>query len=249
MNHFIFFHGVGIRSPFWNSIVPILEEKSLNYSLIDLDFSSLDNAFQSSKDSVRDIIKKYPDRNIVIVGHSLGGLFATYVAQLLGEEVHKLIIVSTGLAPKRVAMKAVQQKQRNYIYKLFKKLGMRMLFGGHLPKWMTRSMFFTRHTTKETQQELSKHKIREKKNFLIEHFNSKKIWNEHFSRVHFSGPDNVLCICGDKDRTTPMRAFLYLKDHLNASHKVYKGCGHNDIVTAEKFNKRFIDDIILFSSI
>ena len=71
MNHFIFFHGVGIRSPFWNSIVPILEQKSLNYSLIDLDFSSLENAFQSSKNSVREVIKKYPDRNIVIVGHSL----------------------------------------------------------------------------------------------------------------------------------------------------------------------------------
>ena len=48
MNHFIFFHGVGIRSHFWDIIVPKLEERSVEYSLVDLEFSSLDNAFESS---------------------------------------------------------------------------------------------------------------------------------------------------------------------------------------------------------
>ena len=91
MNHFIFFHGVGIRSHFWDIIVPKLEERSVEYSLIDLDFSSLDNAFESSIQSVREIMKKYPERNFVLVGHSLGGLFAIYVAQQLGDEIHKLI--------------------------------------------------------------------------------------------------------------------------------------------------------------
>jgi pimeloyl-ACP methyl ester carboxylesterase len=81
MNHFIFFHGVGIRSHFWDIIIPKLEKKSIAYSLVDLDFSSLDNAFESSIKSVKEIMKKYPDRNFILVGHSLGGLFAIYVAQ------------------------------------------------------------------------------------------------------------------------------------------------------------------------
>ena len=117
MTHFIFFHGIGIRSPFWNSIVPILDKKSVNYSLIDLDFSSLDSAFESSITSVKDIIQKYPDRDIVIVGHSLGGLFATYVAQTLGDDIHKLILVASGVAPKQISVKAIQQKQINKLYK------------------------------------------------------------------------------------------------------------------------------------
>ena len=71
-------------------------------------------------------MKKHPDRNFVLVGHSLGGLFAIYVAQQLGDEIHKLIFVNTGLAPKRVAMKAMQQMQINRFSKFIKKIGMRI---------------------------------------------------------------------------------------------------------------------------
>ena len=166
MNHFIFFHGVGIRSHFWYLIVPKLEEKSIEYSLIDLDFSSLDNAFESSIQSVKEIMKKYPDRNFIIVGHSLGGLFAIYVAQQLGDIIHKLIFVNTGLAPKRVAMKAMQQMQINRLSKLIKKIGMRMLFSGKLPKWLTRSLYFTDDTPEAIKIELSKHKVVKVVNFL-----------------------------------------------------------------------------------
>ena len=249
MTHFIFFHGIGIRSPFWNSIVPMLEEKSVNYSLIDLDFSSLDRAFESSKDSVKDIIKKYPDRDIVIVGHSLGGLFATYVAQSLGDDIHKLILIASGVAPKRISAKAIQQKQINALYKWIKKIGIQIMFKGYLPDWLTQSMFFTKNTPKEAQRKLWKDAVREKQSFLMEYFQSKTIWNDYFKRVHFSGPDNVLVIICDKDKLVPKHASIYLKDHLNGSYKVYKGCGHNDVVTSEKFNKKLINDIILFSSI
>ena len=47
----------------------------------------------------------------------------------------------------------------------------------------------------------------------------------------------------------PRHASMYLKDQLNGSYKVYKDCGHNDIITSEKFNKKFIGDMVLFSSI
>ena len=161
MNHFIFFHGVGIRSHFWDIIVPKLEERSIEYSLVDLDFSSLDNAFESSTQSVKEIMKKHPDRSFIIVGHSLGGLFAIYVAQQLGDIIHKLIFVNTGLAPKRVAMKAMQQMQINRLSKIIKKIGMRMLFSGKLPKWLTRSLYFTDDTPEAIKIELSKHKVRE----------------------------------------------------------------------------------------
>ena len=57
MNHFIFFHVVGIRSHFWDTIIPKLEKKSLKYSLIYLDFTSLDSALESSISSVKEIEK------------------------------------------------------------------------------------------------------------------------------------------------------------------------------------------------
>jgi len=248
MNHFIFFHGVGIRSHFWDTIAPKLKDKSVHYSLIDLDFSSLDNAFESSIKSVRSVMNEYPERNIILVGHSLGGLFAIFVAQQLGDAIHKLIIVNTGLAPRRVAMKAMQQMQINRLSKFFKKMGMRMLFSGKLPKWLTRSLFFTNDTPEHVQLQLSKYKVRENRSFLMEHFNSKKIWNSHLERIHFSGPDNVLSVFGSKDKTTPKRAFLYLANKLNASHKIYYGSGHNDIITADKYNDDFVKDIILFAN-
>ena len=124
-------------------------------------------------------MKKYPDRNFVLVGHSLGGLFAIYVAQQLGDVIHKLIFVNTGLAPKRVAMKAMQQMQINRIAKFIKKIGMRMLFSGKLPKWLTRSLYFTDDTPEHIKIELSKHKVRENRSFLMEHFNSKSVWKSH----------------------------------------------------------------------
>jgi len=249
MNHYIFFHGIGIRSPFWNSIIPQLEKESVYYSLIDLDFSSLDNAFNSSKASVRKIIEKYPERNIVIVGHSLGGLFATYVAQSFGEEIHKLILIASGVAPKRISINAVKQKQVNSLYKFIKKLGIQIMFKGYLPAWLTQSMFFTSHTPKHIQKEVWKDAVREKQSFLMEYFQSKTIWNDYFKRVHFSGPDNVLVIICDKDKLVPKHASIYLKDHLNGSHKVYEGCGHNDVVTSDKFNKKLLNDILTFSVI
>tara|TARA_B100001175_G_scaffold97949_1_gene83036 strand:+ start:22 stop:774 length:753 start_codon:yes stop_codon:yes gene_type:complete len=247
MNHFIFFHGVGIRSHFWDTIVPKLEQKSVHYSLVDLDFTSLNNAFESSIESVREIMRKHPERNFVLVGHSLGGLFAIFVAQQLGDSIHKLIIVNTGLAPKRVAMKAMQQMQINRLSKFIKKIGMRMLFSGKLPKWLTKSLFFTDDTPDYVKLNLSKHKVRENRTFLMEHFNSKKIWNSHLDRIHFSGPDNVLSVFGSKDKTTPKRAFMYLVKKLNASHNIYHGSGHNDIITADKYNDKFVKEIILFA--
>jgi len=247
MNHFIFFHGVGIRSRFWDIIVPKLEENSIEYSLVDLDFSSLENAFESSIESVREIMKEHPDRNFVLVGHSLGGLFAIYVAQQLGDVIHKLIFVNTGLAPKRVAIKAMQQMQINRLLKFIKKIGMRMLFSGRLPKWLTSSLYFTDDTPEHVKMELSKHKVRENRGFLMEHFNSKGIWNSHLDRIHFSGPDNVLSVFGSKDKTTPKRAFMYLVKKLNASHSIYQGSGHNDIITAPKYNDKFVKEIISFA--
>ena len=247
MNHFIFFHGVGIRSHFWHIIVPKLEERSIEYSLVDLDFSSLDNAFESSIKSVKEIMRKYPERNFVLVGHSLGGLFAIYVAQQLGDEIHKLIFVNTGLAPKRVAMKAMQQMQINRFSKFIKKIGMRMLFSGKLPKWLTSSLYFTDDTPEHVKMELSKHKVRENRAFLMEHFNSKSIWNSHLERIHFSGPDNVLSVFGSKDKTTPKSAFINLANLLNASQSIYQGSGHNDIITADKYNDKFVEEIILFA--
>ena len=47
----------------------------------------------------------------------------------------------------------------------------------------------------------------------------------------------------------PKHAALFLKDHLNASYKIYKGAGHNDVGTSEKYNKNFVNDIISFSLI
>jgi len=248
MNHFIFFHGVGIRSHFWHIIAQKLDKRSVEYSLVDLDFSSLNNAFESSVKSVKEIMKKYPERNFVLVGHSLGGLFAIYVAQQLGDVIHKLIFVNTGLAPKRVAMKAMQQMQINRLSKFIKKIGMRMLFSGKLPKWLTRSLYFTNDTPEHIKKELSKHKVRENRSFLMEHFNSKSVWNSYLERIHFSGPDNVLSLFGSKDKTTPKRAFMHLVKKLNASYSIYQGSGHNDIITAPKYNDKFIKEIILFAN-
>ena len=247
MNHFIFFHGVGLRSRFWDIIVPKLKNKSIQYSLVDLDFTSLDSAFDSSIESVRQIMREYPERNYILVGHSLGGLFAIYVAQELGDALHKLVIVNTGLAPKRVAMKAMQQMQINRISKFIKKIAMRMLFSGKLPKWLTRSLYFTDDTPEDVKLELSKNKVRENRSFLMSHFNSKSIWNSHLERIHFSGPDKVLSVFGSHDKTTPRRAFMYLVKKLNASYTIYQGSGHNDIVTAPKYNDKFVNEIILFA--
>ena len=83
--------------------------------------------------------------------------------------------------------------------------------------------------------------------FLMEHFNSKKIWNSHLERIHFSGPDNVLSVFGSKDKTTPKTAFMYLVKKLNASYTIYEGSGHNDIITAPKYNDKFVKEIILFA--
>ena len=90
-------------------------------------------------------------------------------------------------------------------------------------------------------------KVTKNRSFLMSHFNSKSIWNSHLERIHFSGPDNVLSVFGSHDKTTPRRAFMYLVKKLNASYTIYQGSGHNDIVTAPKYNDKFVNEIILFA--
>jgi len=243
MKHFIFFHGIGIRSSFWGLITPLLDEKNVHYSLVDLDFTSMDSAFNSALVSVKDIMDKYPDREIVMIGHSLGGLFAGYVAYELGEKIDKLIIVASGISPEK------KKNESNFIKKRLKKMMMKLMFGGYMPYWITQPMFFTNNTPKEVQHQLWTKTVRESPGFLKEFLSYRNSWQGFYNQPHFSGPDNVLCIISDRDNIIPKRAALFLKDHLNASHKIYKGAGHNDMVTSEKYNKNFVNDIISFSLI
>jgi hypothetical protein len=40
---------------------------------------------------------------------------------------------------------------------------------------------------------------------------------------------------------------MYLVKKLNASYSIYQGSGHNDIITAPKYNDKFVNDIISFA--
>ena len=40
---------------------------------------------------------------------------------------------------------------------------------------------------------------------------------------------------------------MFLINKLNESHKIYQGGGHNEIITADKYNKNFVNDIISFA--
>ena len=115
MKHFVFFHGIGIRSFFWESIRPLLDRENIRYSFIDLDFTTMETGFNSALNSVENIAKNHPDRDIILVGHSLGGLFAGYVAYKLGERIDKLIIVASGLSSQK------KKKKSNFIKKDLKK--------------------------------------------------------------------------------------------------------------------------------
>ncbi|GIS42193.1 MAG: hypothetical protein Ct9H90mP15_02330 [Candidatus Neomarinimicrobiota bacterium] len=46
-----------------------------------------------------------------MVGHSLGGLFAGYVAYELGEKIDKLIIVASGISPQKKKKKTILLKK------------------------------------------------------------------------------------------------------------------------------------------
>ena len=119
MKHFVFFHGIGIRSFFWESIRPLLDRENIRYSFIDLDFTTMETGFNSALNSVENIIKNHPDRDIILVGHSLGGLFAGYVAYKLGERIDKLIIVASGLSPQK-KKKKINSRNRvsNFVERL-----------------------------------------------------------------------------------------------------------------------------------
>ena len=121
MKHFVFFHGIGIRSFFWESIRPLLDRENIHYSFIDLDFTTMETGFNSALNSVENITKNHPDRDIILVGHSLGGLFAGYVAYKLGERIDKLIIVASGVYPEK------KKKKSNFIKKRFKKMMMKLM--------------------------------------------------------------------------------------------------------------------------
>ena len=196
MKHFVFFHGIGIRSFFWESIRPLLNRENIHYSLIDLDFTTMETGF-----------------NYFLFLQIILFLFIT-------PGTPRIVIISYSM---------------NYgvskcIWTAFGDITANIVQG-------TLVIFFIGSFFSENP------------NFLKEFLNYRNSWQKFYDNPHFSGPDNVLCIINDKDKIVPNHASLYLKDHLNASYKIYEGEGHNDVVTSKKFNQKFVNDIISFSLI
>ena len=46
---------------------------------------------------------------------------------------------------------------------------------------------------------------------------------------------------------TPLLIIGMIELIVHASYTIYEGSGHNDIITAPKYNDKFVEEIILFA--
>ncbi|MGM0900385.1 MAG: alpha/beta fold hydrolase [Bacillota bacterium] len=99
MSTFVFVHGVYHGGWCWEKVIPYLEEKGHKVEAIDLPGSGDDLThasevtFESYVNKVVEVLESQSEP-VILVGHSMGGLTVTQVAELRPNKIQKLVYLS-----------------------------------------------------------------------------------------------------------------------------------------------------------
>lgn len=92
MANYVLVHGGSSNKSVWDKVIPFLEEQDNHVFSLDLSNekrSSLTNHISE----VCDLIENEDINDIILVGHSYGGMVITGAADMISEKIHRLIYV------------------------------------------------------------------------------------------------------------------------------------------------------------
>jgi len=102
MSRYILVHGAWEGAWSWENVIPILEKQGHRVEVIELpgSFSNMKPIHEVTLDSYVQLVTeqiKSSSENVVLVGHSLGGVVISQVAEQLSDRIEKLVFVTAFL--------------------------------------------------------------------------------------------------------------------------------------------------------
>ncbi|MCB9025161.1 MAG: alpha/beta hydrolase [Bdellovibrionaceae bacterium] len=122
----VFIHGIGASHHIWRDVSPILAKQSFRSTLIDLPgfgrsskirFKSY--SLDAQTERLYKILEKLELTSIFIVGSSMGGTLALYLAKSHPDLVSKIIVIGPATNPKLVPLPFYRWPQFSYLLKFF----------------------------------------------------------------------------------------------------------------------------------
>jgi pimeloyl-ACP methyl ester carboxylesterase len=115
--HIVFIHGAGCSHRSWNYILAKL--KPTRYTMLEY---SVDDKFYTNLNKLSTIVGQIHDRDLFIISHSMGGIYALHLCQSFSHRVIGSISIATPFAGSRTA-DFVKYVYPSYI--LFRDVGVR----------------------------------------------------------------------------------------------------------------------------
>lgn len=210
-------HGYGVRSFFWEPLLPLLRQHVPDVITPDLQMQNIDTLLDTTCEAVREKAK-LDGQPVVLIGHSLGGIVAALCAQELGPTLVGNIIVIASPYGTRDSVPGP-------LMRLLLKLRL-------IPDALARPRFFSRSTPLEDQKYLFARAVPESAELQSEIF--KRTW---FHTDRFPKPlhQPSLVIASSEDRIVPSAESRQFAAVLGAQYVEFdatQDVGHNDFVWA-----------------
>ncbi len=218
MRTLILLHGYGVRSFFWEPIKTFFESKFPQIYVPDLHMENPTELVASTKEYVQQIKNNHPDADIYLVGHSLGAVVALLLAQELGSDtVKKVVLLAIPYGEQKIAFKSLT---RFFIkYRL-------------IPDFLSRPRFFSKQTPKQVQKRMFKQVIPESEQ-MIDAILQEKFF--HTDLIKGKLTQECLVLCSDSDKVAPVEQSVALGELVGAKIIRYpkeRKIAHNDYITA-----------------
>jgi len=230
----VLLHGYGVRGSFWRYLKPELETRFDTVHTPDLEMSSLDTLITSTSSYCRELARRSGHR-LILVGHSLGGVLASLVAQELGHEcVDRVVIVAAPYGKQHAS-----------------KLGtavIRFLIRFRLiPDRLARLRFFSNNSPAERQKALFADAVPE--SVELQNMLFAPVW---FHTEKLRGPLSVpsLVIASEFDKVVPCAQTLELAEVLRSQTRIFSAheqVAHDDFAAAPELIQLTADIVYSFA--
>lgn len=218
MRTLILLHGYGVRSFFWEPIKTFFESKFPQIYVPDLIMEDPTKLIATTKNYVQQIKNNHPDAEIFLVGHSLGAVVALLVANDLGPNVVKKVVL---LAP--------MFGEQHVSFKSFTRFLIRYRL---IPNLLSRPRFFSKNTPKQVQKRMFKQVVPESDALLDAVLADKIIYTD---LIQGTLPQKSMILCSEYDKVVPVQQSLKLAEIIGSKVIQYpkeRKIAHDDYITA-----------------
>lgn len=232
MRTLILLHGYGVRSFFFEPIKTFFESRFNQIFIPDLQMEDPKTLHQSTLNYIKELHGKYPDSEIFIIGHSLGGIIGSIVASEL-DIIAKLAVIASPYSIEPVKYKSLVRF---------------LIIHQLIPGFLSRPRFFSSKTPKKVQKMLWKQVVPESESMVDELLNETPYHIEN-NLIKKINQDSIV-IGSEYDKVVPVHQLKMLAEKIGATKTIIypkeKKIAHDDFVTAPIIAQEVSETIIDF---